>query len=221
MTSRIAVRIAITAALRVSAAAYAPAADEDWAVCAVCGPREGSSFEVVKARATYRGTEYFFCSVKCKVEFLENPEEFLVTQAGTEAPRFSLPSLDGSARVSLASLRDRVVLLDFWATFCAPCVAALPNLQTLQSANEPEGLTILGLLVDDKPELAAQLASKAGARYTMLRADKAVWADYKVNALPALVLVGRDGRIRRRFGGEADHALLEAEIAKALAEPAP
>jgi thiol-disulfide isomerase/thioredoxin len=220
MTARVPARIVISIALVLFASAAS--GEDDWAVCAVCGPREGSSFEIVKARATYRGTEYAFCSVKCKVEFLQNPAEFLVSEAGTEAPSFSLPRLGtGADPVSLVSLRGRVVLLDFWATFCAPCVAALPRLQALQSARESEGLTVVGVLVNDKPELAEKLLAKAGARYASLRGDKEVWTAYRVNALPALVLVGRDGRIRRRFGGEADPALLEAEIAKAIAEPAP
>jgi thiol-disulfide isomerase/thioredoxin len=214
-------RAVLVTILLATAASPPLAADEDFAVCAVCGPREGSGFEVVKARATYRGTEYAFCSVKCKVEFLTDPAAFLVSEARIEAPPFSLPALEGSATVSLASLRGRVVLLDFWATFCAPCVAALPRLQALQGARDSEGLTVVGLLVDDKPGLAAKLAVKAGVRYPMLRAEAGVWNAYRVNALPSLVLVGRDGRIRRRFGGEADPKLFDSEIAAALAEPAP
>ena len=75
--------------------------------------------------------------------------------------------------------------------------------------------------MDAKPELASKLAAKAGVRYPMLRGEQAVWGAYRVNALPSLVLVGRDGRIRRRFGGESAPGLLESEIARALAEPAP
>jgi thiol-disulfide isomerase/thioredoxin len=220
MTARTLARLVIAVALILSAGTFAAGEEDDRAICAVCGPREGSSFEIVKARATWRGTEYAFCSVQCKVEFLQNPNEFLISEAGTEAPPFSLPRLGGDAPVTLASLRGRVVLLDFWATFCAPCVAALPRLQALQSAREAEGLTVVGVLVDNKAELATKLLTKAGALYPALVGDKEVWTAYRVNALPSLVLVGRDGRIRRRFGGEADPALLESEIAKALAEPA-
>lgn len=221
MTVGLFIRAAVIVSLLASATASPHPGDEDRAICAVCGPREGSSFESVKARATYRGTEYAFCSVKCKVDFLKNPAEFLVSEAGTEAPPFSLPGVDGTPATSLASLRGRVVLLDFWATFCAPCVSALPGLQALHASKEPDGLTVVGLLVDAKPELASKLAAKAGVRYPMLRGEQAVWGAYRVNALPSLVLVGRDGRIRRRFGGESAPGLLESEIARALAEPAP
>jgi peroxiredoxin len=215
------IRVAVVASLLAPTTALSAPDDVDRAVCAVCGPREGAGFEVIEARATYRGADYAFCSVKCKVEFLRNPAEFLVSEAGTEAPPFSLPDLEGSTKTSLASLRGRVVLLDFWATFCSPCVAALPGLQDLHASKQAVGLTIVGLLVDGKPELAAKLAGKAGVRYSLLRANPEVWNAYRVNALPALVLVGRDGRIRRRFGGESDPGALELEVARALAEPAP
>ena len=187
----------------------------------MCGPREGAGFEKIEARATYRGVEYAFCSIRCKVDFLKDPASFLVTDVGTEAPAFSLPRLDGGGPESLADLRGRVVLLDFWATFCAPCVAALPRLEAMASREKEAGLTIVGLLVDDKPELAAKLSLKAGVGYPLLRASAEVWRAYRVNALPSLVLVGRDGRIRGRFGGESAPGAMEAAIAAALAEPAP
>lgn len=190
-------------------------AAEDRAVCAVCGPREGSGFEPVKATATYKGKTYYFCSVECKVEFLKNPDEFLVTDAGKPAPAFSLKTFDGTT-VSLASLRGKVVLLDFWATFCAPCIAALPELQALQAKYGDRGLAVVGVTVDDRPALVKKAAAQAKVTYPMLRATPEVWNAYKVTALPALVLVGRDGKIIRRYGGEADRAAMIAEIEAAL-----
>jgi peroxiredoxin len=193
--------------------AFAALAD-DQAVCAVCGPREGSGFEPVKARATHKGKEYAFCSLKCKVEFLKNPDEFLVTDEGKPAPAFTLKTYDGRP-VSLADFRGKVVLLDFWGTFCPPCMAALPKLQALHDANASRGFAVVGVTVDDR----AALVKKATAKltYPILQATPQVWSAYKVNALPSLVLVDRDGRILKRFGGEADPAAMAAEIEKAIA----
>lgn len=191
------------------------AAAEDRAVCAVCGPREGSGFEPVKATATYKGKTYYFCSVKCKVDFLKNPDEFLVTDAGKPAPEFSLKTFDGKP-VSLAGLRGKVVLLDFWATFCAPCIAALPELQALHSKYEDRGFAVVGVTVDDRPALVKKATGQAKVTYPILQGTSDVWNAYKVNALPALVLVGRDGTIIRRYGGEADRAGMIAAIEAAL-----
>jgi thiol-disulfide isomerase/thioredoxin len=193
--------------------------DTDRAVCAVCGPREGAGFEPVRATARYRGTTYAFCSLQCKVDFLKNPSEFLAPGPDVPAPGFDLPLLAGSGSLALSGFSGQVVLLDFWATYCVPCVDALPRLQALHAKNASKGFAVVGLVVDERPEMARKLLSKAGARYPQVTADQVTWAAYRINALPSLVLVGRDGKIRRRFGGEADPAIMQEEIARAIAEP--
>jgi len=202
----------VTVLLLVVFALAALAADQ--AICAVCGPREGSGFEPVKARATYQGKEYAFCSLKCKVEFLKDPQAFLVTDEGKPAPAFTLKTLEGRA-VSLADYRGKVVLLDFWGTFCPPCMAALPELQALHDKHAQRGFVVVGVTVDDRPALVKKATAKL--TYPIVQATPQVWSAYKVNALPSLVLVGRDGKIAKRFGGEADRAAMHAAIEKALA----
>lgn len=189
---------------------------EDRAICAVCGPREGSGFEPVKATATYKGKQYFFCSTKCKVEFLKNPEAFLVTDEGKPAPAFRLRTFDGKP-VSLDDFRGQVVLLDFWATFCPPCVQALPELQALHAANASRGFAVVGVTVDDRAPLVQKATSRAKVTYPIVQGTAEVWNAYKVNALPALILVGRDGTILKRYGGEADKKAMLAEIERAIA----
>lgn len=196
-----------------------PLAGEERAICAVCGPREGSGFEPVKATATYKGKQYFFCSNQCKVEFLKNPQAFLVTDAGTPAPAFRLSTFDGKA-VSLADYRGKVVLLDFWATYCVPCVQALPELQALHAKYAARGFAVVGVTVDDRPALVEKATGRAKVAYPILKATHEVWNAYKVNALPSLILVGRDGNIIKRYGGEADKAAMLAEIENALRAPA-
>ncbi|HEX2123146.1 MAG TPA: redoxin domain-containing protein [Thermoanaerobaculia bacterium] len=192
-------------------------AAEDKAVCAVCGPREGAGFEPVKATATYKGKQYYFCSTKCKVDFLKDPDAFLVTDEGKPAPAFRLTTFDGKP-VSLDDYRGRVVLLDFWATFCPPCVAALPELQALYDAHAARGLVVLGVTVDDRAALVSKATTRAKVTYPILQATPEVWNAYKVTALPAIILVGRDGNIVKRYGGEGDKNAMRAEIERALAQ---
>jgi peroxiredoxin len=208
-------RLATILLLLVVAFAAFPA--DEQAICAVCGPREGAGFEPVKAHATHKGKAYAFCSLKCKVEFLKNPDEFLVTDEGKPAPAFTLKSFDGKP-LSLADLRGQVVLLDFWGTFCIPCVNALPELQALHAKNASRGFAVVGVTVDDRAAMVAKATSRAKVTYPIVQATPAVWSAYKVNALPSLVLVGRDGRIVKRFGGEADRAGMLATIEQALAK---
>jgi len=197
--------------------AFAAFGADEQAVCAVCGPREGAGFEPVKAHATHKGKAYAFCSLKCKVEFLKNPDEFLVTDEGKPAPAFTLKSFDGKP-LSLGDFRGQVVLLDFWGTFCIPCVNALPELQALHAKNASRGFAVVGVTVDDRAAMVAKATSRAKVTYPVVQATPAVWSAYKVNALPSLVLVGRDGRIVKRFGGEADRAGMLETIEQALAK---
>lgn len=205
----------LLAALTILLAVTLPVAAEDRAVCAVCGPREGAGFEPVRATATWRGKQYFFCSVECKVEFLKNPEAFLVTDAGKPAPAFTLPTFDGRS-VSLHEYRGQVLLLDFWATFCAPCLEALPALQALQAKHAARGFSVIGITVDDRASLVAKATARAKVTYPIVKATPEVWNAYKVNALPALILVGRDGNIIRRYGGEADKTAMLSDIERAV-----
>ncbi|HXI14033.1 MAG TPA: redoxin family protein [Thermoanaerobaculia bacterium] len=211
----------ITACLVVLALLFItlPVSAEDRAVCAVCGPREGAGFEPVKATATYRGKQYFFCSTKCKIDFLKNPESFLVTDTGSVAPEFQLETFDGK-RVQSSDFKSEVLLLDFWATFCPPCMKALPELQALHSKNASRGFSVIGVTVDDRAALVKKATSKAKVTYPILQATPEVWNAYKVNALPSLILVGRDGRIIKRFGAEADKKAMLAAIEQALQVPA-
>jgi peroxiredoxin len=189
----------------------------DRAVCAVCGPREGSGFEDVKARATYKGKSYAFCSLACKVEFLKDPDQFLVTDEGKPAPAFTLKTPQGKP-LSLADYRGQVVLLDFWGTFCIPCVKALPELQALHAQHANKGFAVIGVTVDDRLALVEKATSRAKVTYPIVQATPEVWSAYKVNALPSLVLVGRDGKIVKRFGAEADRAAMLAAIEEAIAK---
>ncbi len=185
------------------------AADADLAICAVCGPREGAGVEEVKAHATLKGQDYAFCNNNCKIEFLKNPAEFLDTGEGKPAPAFSLRGLKKQT-VALSAFKGGVVLLDFWATWCKPCVAALPQLQTWHEKYGAQGFSVVGLALDEDSKLVERTTTKL--TYTQLLATSKLWQDYKVSVVPALVLIGRDGKVIKRFGSKSEHQDIEAAI---------
>lgn len=184
-------------------------------VCAVCGPREGAGLEPIAARATLRGQELVFCSLECKVEFLKNPEAFTDPPEARPAPTLRFRALDGS-QVDLASLKGRVVLVDFWATWCRPCLSALPGLAALQRELGPAGLTVIGPSIDEDPAKIRKAVGGSSA-YPVGLVGAAEWNRWGVRALPALFLIDREGMIVRRFGGEADPAIMRNAIEEALA----
>jgi len=119
------------------------------------------------------------------------------------APAFRLADLDGRP-VAPADLAGRLVLVNFWATWCAPCVKELPALEALWSAYRERGLTVLAVNVDrGRRSHVARYAKKLGLTLPVLPdPDGNLRRAYEVRALPTTYLIGRDGRILGRSMGE-------------------
>jgi peroxiredoxin len=134
---------------------------------------------------------------------------------GDRAPDFTIKTLEGK-ELSLADFRGKYVLLDFWATWCAPCLEEMPNLQAIQDqyAKGPR-LVIIGLSVDDQPASAAYSvkALKLSWRQGFAGPDSPVVSAYGAMAIPATFLIGPDGTILARdLRGEKT----KAAVAEAL-----
>ena len=115
---------------------------------------------------------------------------------GTPAPDFTLSGLTGS-NLRLSEYQGRVVMINFWATWCGPCRQEMPALQTIYQRYEPAGFTLLGVNVDAEPDGARRMAEDLGVSFPLLfDADKDVSKLYDVRAMPVTVLVDRDGRVR-------------------------
>jgi thiol-disulfide isomerase/thioredoxin len=188
------------------------------APCAVCAVREGAGPEPVRASASYEGKTYYFCREACRDEFLKDPREFLRAGTPRPAPAFSLKDLNGRT-VELADLKGKVVLLDFWATWCAPCVAAMPRLQKLHQKHAAKGFAVVGVAIDEKgAEVVAPMVGKKKVTYPVLLGTEAAWSAYGVKALPALFLIDREGRIQQQFGGATSHRTVEKAVQELVAK---
>jgi thiol-disulfide isomerase/thioredoxin len=137
---------------------------------------------------------------------------------GAAAPETELRTLDG-ARVKLSSLRGRWVLVDFWATWCPPCVEEMPYLVKLAEAYGPRGLAFLAVNQDGDGEIrdVEHFAAKvAGLRPYVALAPAGLPSDWRVEALPTLYLVGPDGTVVERRRGQVSEAWLRALLDKHL-----
>jgi peroxiredoxin len=208
---------AIFSILPISLLGVATAAPKT-APCAVCSVKEGAGPEPVRATATHQGKTFYFCQDGCKQEFLKNPSAFLKSDAPRPAPSFKLKDLNGNT-VSLEDYKGKVVLLDFWATFCGPCIKAMPKLQKLQEKHAAKGLAVVGIATDEEgAKVVAPMVAKTKVKYPILLSNEAAWKNYEVTALPAMFLIDRQGQIVKRFGGGTDHKTVEQEVERLLGE---
>lgn len=120
-------------------------------------------------------------------------------------------------RWTLADLRGRAVVLNFWATWCPPCRAEMPSLQQLAEIYGPEQLQVLALNVGEGPRRIAQYLQSSGLELTVLLDPKSEIARaWDARVLPTTILIDDEGRPRQRVRGEVDWSGREAQ---ALIEP--
>jgi peroxiredoxin len=131
-------------------------------------------------------------------------------QPGIAVPDFRLRGLSGDT-TDLASLRGRVVLVNFWATWCSPCVAEMPSLERLRRALAPEGLVVLGLSVDEDESALRDFVARHGLSFGILRDPGAhTAAAYQAAGYPQTFVIGRDGTLLRTVLGPAEWDTPEA-----------
>lgn len=128
------------------------------------------------------------------------------------------PSLDGKT-ISLSDYKGKVILVDFWATWCGPCQAEIPELIKLQSELGPKGFTVLGVSMDDEPESVPKFAKKAGFNYPIiLNGGENAPKGWVVPGLPTAYLIGKDGTAVLRLFGSKSVAKLKKDVEAALAK---
>jgi peroxiredoxin len=140
--------------------------------------------------------------------------------AQAPAPDFTLRSTEGR-NLRLQEQRGQVVLINFWASWCGPCKQELPHLNRLHDKYRSAGFVMLGVNIDDDAKLGAATAARWGIKFpVLLDADKAVTRQYDLGAMPATVLVDRDGRVRYLHRGyrEGTEEAYERQIRELVKE---
>jgi peroxiredoxin len=126
------------------------------------------------------------------------------TAVGSPAPDFTLRVLDGP-NLRLQEQRGKVVLVNFWATWCGPCRKEMPHLNRIADKYRSSGLVLLGINVDDDARNAADLAAKLGVKFPVLfDTDKKVSKLYDLNSMPSTLVIDRNGRVRYLHRGYQD-----------------
>jgi cytochrome c-type biogenesis protein len=135
------------------------------------------------------------------------------------APDVQFAKLDGG-NLKLSDLRGRVVVLNFWATWCMPCRSEIPVLSAMEKALGSEGLTVVGVSYDDTAELIQDFQKDLKQDYLVVLGGKDVGSSLPAASLPTTYIIDREGRIRETFIGERTQATFEAAVKPLLTEVA-
>jgi peroxiredoxin len=131
------------------------------------------------------------------------------------APAFTLTDLNGKA-VSLADFRGKVVILDFWATWCPPCKKEIPDFVDLQKSFGAQGVQVVGIALDDLDKVKA-FTQQNGINYPVLLGTQDITVKYGgIDGIPTTFVIDRKGKIVNRFEGFRPRSVFEAEIKKLL-----
>jgi cytochrome c-type biogenesis protein len=161
-------------------------------------------------------------------KWLGNPESLIAVKtdgpASTKpatnappAPDVQFTKLDGGT-LRLADLRGRVVLLNFWATWCIPCRSEIPALSELEKELSSRGLVVVGVSFDDTADLIRDFQKDIKQDYSIVLGGKDVGSQLPASPLPTTYIIDREGRIREKFIGEKSRAAFEAVLKPLLDE---
>lgn len=130
------------------------------------------------------------------------------------APAFSLSPAGGGAPVTLASFKGKVVILDFWATWCPPCREEIPGFVKLYNDYKARGVVVVGVSVDrGGPEVVKQFMAQNGINYPSLMADAAVQQAYGgIRSIPTTFVIDRNGNLQKKFVGGHEMSTFEEAI---------
>lgn len=212
--------LALLFSLLASVPALADAPEK--AVCIVCASTGETEPEKVEATRAYKGQTYYMCSAKCAAAFDANPAAYVFEV--TPAPAASWKTMSGES-ISLESLRGKVVLLDFWATWCKPCVKSMPELDTLYRDYQKSGLVVVGVSVDqgeDRVKKVTRFLDKKPVGYPIVvdGDSNASWEAFGVAVLPTLFLIDRDGRVVDRWTGLVDIVAVRGTVDRVIGSQA-
>jgi peroxiredoxin len=139
---------------------------------------------------------------------------------GQKAPEFKAPALDGKTKLSLTAYRGKVVYLDFWASWCPPCLTSLPQLEEMRKQFPSDQFQILAVNVDQDPQKARKFLERTKIGYpTATDPRGSIPASFGIETMPTSFLIDRRGVIRYVHHGfrKGDVAPLRDRIAKLIA----
>lgn len=167
-----------------------------------------------------RYAQFLGDAVKQLKQVIGRMENWEKNKVGEAAQELTAKSVDGK-EVKLADLKGKVVLIDFWATWCPPCVMEMPKIKELYEKNKDKGFEIIGVSADHELSDLTDFVKENDLKWPMVFEgpdpdEKSIVYKYGITSFPTMIIVGKDGKITHIFRGAGND--VEAAVAEALGE---
>jgi len=150
------------------------------------------------------GILFIFLSIPLYVHAEHMMKMGAIRLPGNMATDFTLPSLDKDP-VTLSDLRGKVVMINFWTTWCHACEVEMPSMERLYGKYKDKGFTVLAVDIEEKPEVVRKFVKKYHLTFpVLLDSSGAIKSKYLVTGIPTSFLVDKTGRLVAKFWGERD-----------------
>ena len=181
------------------------------AICSVCTAKgAGHDEEKPAAGVMYKGKAYYFCNAKEAPEFKKNPDMFVPLALPMPLPELGLTDTAGKVWDTEA-FKGKLVLLDYWATWCKPCLALKPKLDKIRDAYKDKGFEVLSISIDEKQADFDKFMKKAKWENPVALDTKNTWSRLRIVSIPSLFLV-RDGKVVAVFHGNVSPKAIEEAV---------
>lgn len=183
--------------------------------CVVCSSNgEDHGAEKPAAGVRYKGKNYYFCNTKEVAAFKKDPEGFMPPVLPRPMPKFDLADLTGKDW-NEETLQGKVVLIDYWATWCVPCREMKPIVDRVRKQFLDKGFEVLSVSIDEKRGELDKFLKKNKFDNPVLHDQKQTWANWRVRVVPSFFLL-KDGQIIAQWNGKIVEKILREAVELAI-----
>ncbi len=181
-------------------------------ICSAGGANHG--LEKPAGGVMYNGKAYYFCNSKEIAEFKKNPEAYLPPVLPRAMPAFEIKDAEGKVW-NAESMKGKLVLIDFWASWCGPCKEMMPALDNVYAKYKERGFVLLSVSVDQKKADLDKFLTGHKFPNPVLHDTTGVYTKWGVRSIPATFLI-KDGQVIAQWSGVQTEATLDTAIAAHL-----
>ncbi len=192
----------------------------EMALCAVCSTGGNTQKEPVKSWSKYQGEVFYFCSIGCKKHFDQDPLVIILGPIPRPLPDFSAQTLKGkTVHLKSKKYKKQLMLIDFWATWCLPCLESMPDLDKIQRKYKRKKLTVLGISLDTSQQAEPKIKKiikKKRVSYPiwLAKPQPSAFEIFNLKSVPTMFLVNQQQQIVAQWVGKVDHETIKEAIDK-------